>query len=244
VDQSLYPGTWPYITIGKLFFQQRNAAGVLGNYACSAASSAAANVVFTAGHCLNGGPPNPGNRWSQNVIFVPAYENGAQPYGRFACGFKTVATAWFVSGDPARDVGACRVGVSSLAPNKTLTQSVGWLGFAWNQSRFQHWHAFGYPGEPPFNGLLMIVCAASWAVTDGNPAIGAPDPHGIGCDMNRGSSGGPWVKAFKTGNWINGVNSYKYFASQPLAVYSPYFDTYVNQIRCYAATGTWPPPAC
>jgi V8-like Glu-specific endopeptidase len=239
VDQALYPGTYPYITVGKLFFQQRGVDGVLRNYVCSGASSAAGNVVFTAGHCLSTGR----STWSTNVIFVPSYENGAEPYGRFACTFMTVGASWHSSRQFARDVGACRVGVSNLFPFRTLTQSVGWLGFAWNQSRYQHWHAMGYPQQAPFNGQLMTVCTASWATTDLNASISSPDPNGIGCDMTKGSSGGPWVRLFKGANHINGLNSYKY-GTRPLAMYSPYFDTYVNRIRCYAATGVWPPPAC
>jgi V8-like Glu-specific endopeptidase len=211
---------------------------------CSGASSAAANVVFTAGHCLNGGPPNPQNRWSSSVIFVPAYENGARPYGSFACGFMTVGNTWYSSGDFARDVAACRTGNSNISPFKTLTQAVGYLGFTWNQPRYQLWHALGYPSAAPFNGQWMTVCTASWAVTDLSVTIGYPDPQGVGCDMTPGASGGPWIKGFKGGNWINSVNSYKYTTAQPLAMYGPYFDTYVNQVRCYAATGTWPPPAC
>jgi hypothetical protein len=259
VPTILYPGNYPYTTIGKLFFQQRHRiTGVVGNYVCSASSvptSAATArirrpVLWTAGHCLSNGSTNPATRaFSTNVIFVPNYENGAQPYGRFVCGTLYVATAWHVGYDFTRDLGACAIGPNALG--QSLPSRVGTLGFAWNQSRLQHWSQFGYPAAAPFNGQWMVVCESSHAVDDTAIAGSGPDPIGVGCDMTGGSSGGPWVMRWKNqspptpvagGGFVNGHNDYKYInPARPLAMYSPYFDTLANQIRCAAATGAATP---
>ena len=92
----------------------------------------------------------------------------------------------------------------------------------------------------------MVVCESSHATDDTSvPGIGA-DPQGVGCDMTGGSSGGPWVMGWKNqtgpnplpgGGFVNGHNDYKY-GTQPLAMYSPYFDSVANQVRCGAATGS------
>jgi hypothetical protein len=48
----------------------------------------------------------------------------------------------------------------------------------------------------------------------------------MGCDMTRGSSGGPWIRKFSgvagSANYLNGNNSYRY-TSHPEEMFSPYF---------------------
>jgi len=249
VDTILYPGHYPYTTIGKLFFSQLDATtGRVGNFVCSASSVPSASaagvqhrpVLWTAGHCVSNGA----GTFSTNVIFIPDYENGAQPYGQFVCGQLWTTTRWHTARDFTRDMGACAIGNNQRG--QSLPSAVGFLGFAWNQSRQQHWDEFGYPAAPPFNGQWMVVCESSHATDDTSvPGVGQ-DPQGVGCDMTGGSSGGPWVIGWKSqkgadplpgGGYVNGHNDYKYTAAQPLAMYSPYFDTVANQVRCGAATG-------
>ena len=59
---------------------------------------------------------------------------------------------------------------------------------------------------------------------------------------DRGSSVGsprPRRTPLPGGGWVNGHNDYKYInPAQPLAMYSPYYDTLANQLRCGAATGS------
>jgi V8-like Glu-specific endopeptidase len=232
VDDQLYPGVYPYIAIGKLLFLQN---GI--QYVCSAASvesPAASPTVWTAGHCLSDG----NGTFSTKVGFVPSWKNGAAPYGFYPATQLAVATSWHVNGDFTRDYGAFQVGTNALlgGEGQTLQSQVGTLGFAWNQSRIQHWDDFGYPAANPFDGQLMTTCQASHAVDDTGSQGAGPDPIGIGCDMTGGSSGGPWILLFKRGSYINGHNDYKYVVpAEPLAMYSPYFDTVANQVRCAAA---------
>ena len=82
----------------------------------------------------------------------------------------------------------------------------------------------------------MTVCQASHAYDDITIAGAGPDPFAIGCDMTGGSSGGPFIKNFKSGNYINGHNDYKYVnPALPLAMFSPYLDGLANTVRCVAS---------
>lgn len=217
----------PYKAIGKMYFSQSG-----NDFVCSGASvKATRNIVFTAGHCISNGA----GTFSTNVLFSPARRPGAHPHGRFPGLGMTTTTIWHFDGDLTGDFGAFEVATNNAG--QTLKSRVGALGFAYNQSRIQHWNAFGYPAQPPFSGNTMVRCEASHAVDDTAIPGTGPDPMGIGCDMTPGSSGGPWIMRLRTDNWLNSVNSYRYLPGQPLAMYGPYFDSLANQVRCSAGGG-------
>jgi V8-like Glu-specific endopeptidase len=239
VDLPLYnaafthTGVYPYIAVGKVFFTQNGS-----NYVCSGASvvsAAAFQTVWTAGHCLNDGSQT----FNTNTVFVPAYRNGNAPHGLFTATVLVTTSAWHNNGDFTRDLGAFRVGLNGAG--QTLQSRVGSLGFAWNQPRAQHYNDFGYPAAAPFTGLVMVTCQASHAYDDITIPGAGPDPFAIGCDMTGGSSGGPFIKNFKSANYINGHNDYKYInPALPLAMFSPYFDTLANTVRCVASGNAGP----
>ena len=58
--------TYPYCTVGKVFFRQNG-----GSWVASAASIGN-NGNFTAGHVVHAGN-NQASGWSTNMVFVPAY---------------------------------------------------------------------------------------------------------------------------------------------------------------------------
>ena len=206
---------WPFITIGKLFFTQNN-----GSWVCSASSIASgttSHAIITAGHCINDGK----GHWSSNMVFVPAYNNGAAPYGQWLVIFATerAFTAWVSGANLARDVAGAKV--SNNSDGITLAQTVGWLGFAWNQSRVNAWWQIGYPQAAPFTGAWMIACQASYAYD--SPFGTSPKPMGVGCDQTGGTSGGPWVLGMGGGNYVNGVQSHRRTGFNK-ELYSPYID--------------------
>ena len=219
---------YPYRTIGKLFFKRGGR-----SYVCSA-SSIGNYAIWTAGHCLHEGNGQSGG-WSTNVVFVPAYRDGSAPYGQWSAKALWVRTAWYKNGIPK---GLCQdMGGAILFPksSKRISQVVGWLGFAWNWSRIQHWHALGYPAASPFNGMRMIETEASYAY---NGSVGcSPAPIGIGCDMTGGCSGGPWIWRFGTGNYLNGDNSYRR-TTRPEELFSPYFGNHAKSLRDTLVKGT------
>ncbi len=219
VLSSLY-STYPYRTIGKVFFSLNGS-----NYVCSG-SSIGNKAVLTAGHCVSDGGKK---KWATNWTFVPAYKNGNKPYGTWPAFWLTTFTAWLNNGQWGRDVGFATV---TNQGGKTLAKTVGLLGFAWNYSRKQHWNVFGYPAGSPWNGEWMVETQASYATVY---AGASPDTTGVGTSQRPGFSGGPWILKFVPGdsganNYANGVNS-MYFFDSPDEIFSPYFDTSVKNLK-------------
>jgi V8-like Glu-specific endopeptidase len=86
--------TYPYSTVGKVFFRQNGRSWV------ASAASIGNNGIFTAGHVVHAGN-NQASGWSTNMVFVPAYKDGVAPFGQFTvrqlftrpCGIRTAILA-------------------------------------------------------------------------------------------------------------------------------------------------------
>ena len=136
-------------------------------------------------------------------------------------------------------------GVAIVEPLNGLSirQTVGALGFAWNQPLEQPRIAMGYPVKPtpPYNGQKQVISEASTAFYDANQTI-PPIPVGIVSQMQNGASGGPWMlnQAITTTegyNLLNGQNSYIYSSQE--AIYSPYFgDVAKSMYDCAAGSAS------
>jgi hypothetical protein len=210
-----------------------------GNFVCSGTVVNTANAtsignrstVWTAGHCVSDGA----GRFHLNWVFVPAYRDGVRPFGTWTAKELNTRTEWHSFGNFEEDVAGAIVNPLSGA---LLQNRVGAQGISFNQPYPQHWHSFGYPQDPPFNGNRQHVCAASYAKQDNpNPRSG-PLAIGIGCDMTGGASGGGWILGFNgSGGFVNSVNSYKYTSpSQPLAMYGPYHGTAAQSLYNFVRT--------
>ncbi|HEX9415712.1 MAG TPA: hypothetical protein VF895_03290 [Gaiellaceae bacterium] len=216
----------PARTWGKIFFSAPD-----GDYVCSGTAITSQNksVVWTAGHCAaNGGRRSFYNkRW----IFVPGYDNGTAPYGRFVGKRFFTTQGWYRNEDSAVDLAAV---VVSPVKQKTLVDTVGGQGIAFNQLRRQEYVSGGYPADDPFDGESLYVCDAPY----GNSDLGAkPATIAIGCDMTGGSSGGGWLVNVQNGlGMLVSVNSYGYF-DQPDAMYGPYQGSIAQKL--YRQASTW-----
>jgi hypothetical protein len=224
VAQSLYGTTsssYPYRAIGKVFFSKGGS-----DYVCSG-SSIGGRAVLTAGHCVSDGNGSFHSKW----IFVPAYKKNIEPYGRWTGRYFFVFDAWHKKADYSRDVAFAVVDDQG---GKKLSAKVGSLGFSYNQSRVQHWNAFGYPRTAPWDGQYLVETQASYAIAD---ASCTPNTIGIGTTQTDGCSGGPWIRSFvpdgpTASNYANGVHSYFYTKpNQPNQIYSPYFDSLVKSLK-------------
>lgn len=212
---------WPYCTIGKLFFKRDG-----GSYVCSA-TSIGNNAIWTAGHCLHSGN-NSASGWATDVVFIPAYRNRETPLGQWKVKQLFTSKRWYEKGNPGGLIEDWGGAILYPLDGKKISQRVGWLGFAWNWSRHQHWYAMGYPADPPYDGQKLIANPASFAYT-AEVSNGVP-PTGIGCDMTGGSSGGPWITQFGNKNYLNGNNSYRRIGKSQ-EMFSPYFSEKAKKFK-------------
>lgn len=211
----------PVKTVGKVFFTLAGA-----NYVCSGNSVSAKNksTVSTAGHCVNEGP----GTFATNFVFVPAYENGTAPYGKWTATSLYAPTQWSSGGDMAYDTGFAVVGPNSSGQN--LADVVGASGVAFSQARGLTYKSFGYPAASPFDGETLKSCTGTASDDPYNPQF---NTQGIPCDMTGGSSGGPWFIGTSSSGVQNSINSYGYDRSA--VMYGPYWGSVIQQAYNSAA---------
>ncbi len=210
----------PISNIGKVFFTI-NGSG----YVCSGNSVNSTNgsTVSTAGHCMNEGP----GVYYKDFVFVPAYENGAAPYGKWPARTLIATSQWVNNGDINYDTGFA---VVSTLNGKRLADVVGASGVAFNQSRGLNYTAYGYPAAAPYDGQRLWSCAGKATndrINSGNTTQGIP------CTMTGGSSGGPWFIGTGSNGLQNSVNSYGYNGVQMM--YGPYWGTVIQNTYKTAA---------
>lgn len=178
-------------TAGKVFFQ--NASG--GTFACSATVANADNksVVLTAGHCVvDAGTGEVYRNW----VFIPGYANGNRPFGTFT------ARALFHLGQYVSTRGDANwdlaYAVMGQVGGRSLVDTVGAQGIAFNSPTGRHVHSFGYGGSAAEgNGERLNHCEG-----DEYPDAGRPGSTmwGIDCVQTGGSSGGGFLADFNTSN--------------------------------------------
>ncbi|SDL82343.1 hypothetical protein SAMN04487916_11545 [Arthrobacter sp. ov407] len=211
----------PVPHIGKVFF-------TLGgtNYVCSGNSVSSTNksTVTTAGHCVNEGP----GAFATKFTFVPAYLNGAAPYGMWTAKALYAPTQWSSSGDMTYDTGFA---VMSTLNGQYLTDVVGGSGLQFNAARGLSYKSFGYPAASPFNGESLKSCSGTAANDPYNPQF---NTQGISCNMTGGSSGGPWFIGTSASGYQNSINSYGY-GTKSTKMYGPYWGTVIQQAYTTAA---------
>ena len=229
---------FPNYTILKMFFtQDYDGDGNVvepSNFVCSA-STFGPDEAWTAGHCvtnnLNGAGINAG--WSYNVQVCPVYDNGLV-HGHGCWGSDEVVSllGYRNGGNGNIDFGAIDTSANGTVVPGALGAHTGWLGFAWNQSRDQHWVAMGYPAEAPFAGGKIIMAASGYGYDDDwQPDL--IEGVAMGSDLTGGSSGGPWIIQYGIpgqvagfgSNLINGHNDWRWVGGGvPNQMVSPYYD--------------------
>jgi V8-like Glu-specific endopeptidase len=212
-----YPSTY-----GKVFFTSNS--GV--NYVCSGTAIASANesLVWTAGHCVNEGP----GAFYKNFLFVPAYRDGAAPYGKFAGSTLLTTSGWQASGEWGVDLGAAVVATNGSG--QTLSDAVDEAPLVFNAPRNQAYRLYGYPAAQKFSGQRMRICQTSWLMDD---TSATPDTMGTSCDMTGGSSGGAWVTSSGA---VASVVSYGY-SSLRNVLFGPHLEAEAQSLYAAASAG-------
>jgi V8-like Glu-specific endopeptidase len=179
---------WPEVAIGKLF----NNEGF-----CSASVVSGNNVIVTAAHCCW---DRSQNNWIGGWSFAPAYNNGSTPFGLFGWSSATVLNSWINNGDVHSDV--CVIKLQNDGNGRGVTFYTGWLGRSWNWPATQIHHALGYPVNIGGGNSLELCVSESNPTT---PGCGSDNVLDTGCSMTFGSSGGPWIRNYRTDSWVNSV---------------------------------------
>ncbi|HBO44452.1 MAG TPA: hypothetical protein DD670_11065 [Planctomycetaceae bacterium] len=104
--------------------------------------------VLTAGHCVY----DTDLGWATSITVVPAYENGAKPYGEAKSAQLHSWTGWTGSASYNHDIGI----IDLDRPIGALTS---WYGYGYNTSwtffTGNTFHNPGYPAESPYDGKYM-----------------------------------------------------------------------------------------
>ncbi len=193
----------PYATVGKMFmvFDDKNYVGT--------GWVVAERAVFTAGHCVysakDGG-------WADKILFVPQYDNGSAPVGRWTATTIYSLKGWTGKRDFKYDMGVF-VTDRLIRPE---TGSLGWMAnYPPNQGPYK---SIGYPARPvpgySFNGKHM------WQSIGG--FIRGSNPIQMHNNMTQGCSGGPWTVTRNRRIYANGLNSFRH-RDEPNTMHSPYF---------------------
>ncbi|MEU4570273.1 hypothetical protein [Micromonospora sp. NPDC023956] len=207
-------------TVGKVFFYNP----VDGkNYVCSAGTvnSGSKLLVMSAGHCVHGGR---GGQWMQNWIFVPLYNYGSEPYGRWSAKYLTTFNAWVNDSNWDRDV--AYVTVWPNGSNQRVVDVVGGNGLSVNYSYEQPVTILAYPAAAPFDGGWQQYCQGTtyrpgvWPFQENKIALG--------CGFTGGSSGSVWLRQYNDAyGYVNGIMSTLDSAGVNR---SSYFDTAVMDV--------------
>lgn len=211
--------TYPNRTIGKLYvsFGERE------NYVCSAAM-VGRNILLTAGQCIHWE-----NRWVEEVMFIPGYHLGQEPYGRWRGRYFITFTGWAQNRNLGLDVGFVLLYQNN---NQSLGDIVGYMGVAYNGDPSQVvWNQYAYPCDDPFSGDRLVAVQSGFGEWDAHPDdLWA---MGVGNNMTAGNAGGPWVIWLEGWPYAYGLSSYGY-PSCAENDYSPYFGQHVADLYAYA----------
>ena len=217
-DPTVYPNT----TNGKVFGRIPG----VGGYTCSASVVHAKNrsVLFTAGHCVM--DPREGS-FARKLVFVPAYDRGSRPFGRWSWDVIFVDRRWARRANINYDYAAV---VMRRSRGRRVERAVGSLGFAFNiPAKRQHYRPVGYPFNK-FDTEVMWECGSRYGGRDPFYRKPGPAPIGIGCDMLGGASGGGWSIA---NNRLASVTSFG-FDDRPDELYGPRLSKRANRMRLAA----------
>jgi len=206
---------------GRAFGQRYSCSGTVVN-------SDNRSMVWTAGHCVHGLDAQGQGEFFEDLIFVPGYENGVEPFGSWAAQELLAPTRWRNREDLRYDFAAI-----VLAPNTSglIADVVGSRGIAFNQQPNESFQSFGYPAlpNPPFDGELLQSCTSggSGRILDGVIAMG--------CDMQEGSSGGGWLIRDE---YVSSIQSFGAPILFPRVAFGPYLGDAAKTLYDFARDGT------
>jgi hypothetical protein len=137
------------------------------------------------------------------------------------------------------DYGFARVGLGGKT-DADLDVVVGGaysLNLDIEQLNVQQW-AFGYPAQGRYKGKDLVYCTNTTASLINDP--NGSNTWGMNCNMNGGSSGGPWVTGTTnpgaSAGTVSSLNSYGY--SGLTYMFGPKFDDDTSTVLQAVISGT------
>lgn len=215
-------------TTGRVFWSCQP--GYQSSCSASVIPSTSGDVIVTAAHCVF---DTNTVSWMINCnwIFVPGYNNGNAPYGRWPARQVAALTTW-TNSNPDYNADVAFVALSQLN-GKHISQVTGTQSIGFNYARDQRTFSFGYPVNLA-NGQVLQSCSgvptASQYTYNNYRGLALSN-----CLMTGGSSGGPWLQEFDESTGVGvtySVNSFTY-SPAPNTMNGPYFDSNIQLIWDY-----------
>jgi V8-like Glu-specific endopeptidase len=191
-----------------------------GNHFCTASvvASPGRDLLITAAHCINGGK-NGGYR--QDIVFIPGYRDGQEPFGVWVPARLLVAPQWENSSDPDYDVGFI---VLKPHDGKNVEEVLGANQLGINPGYENLVRVTGYPNSKD----APVTCV-------GRTSQQSQSQLRFECDgFAGGTSGSPWVTHFNprtlTGTIVGVLGGYQEGGSTEDISYSAYLGPEVEQL--------------
>lgn len=234
---------YPYSAAGKLFFTNPR---TNQNFVCTA-SVLRPRIVVTAGHCVtNPSTTAAGRFFYTNFLFVPAFNNGAAPFGSWTSSQQWVLNAWYFSNGSVPNAGDVAFLVMNDRVVSGATRKIGsvtgWLGYSTNALVKNHVTMLGYPCN-------LDSCQRMESTNAGSFASGGSNTQIYGSAMRGGASGGPWIQDFGVNpvsnptvtlgiNHLVAVTSYGPTATEPKYLGASILDANFTSVLTSACNAT------
>ena len=183
------------LRVGALFVRAPG-----GNHFCTAGvvGSPGKDLLITAAHCINGGNNSTGYR--SDIVFIPDYRDGQEPFGVWEPAKLLVARQWADSSDPDYDVGFV---VLKPHGDRNIQEILG-ANRLGTDLRYQYLvHVTGYPAS----SSAPITCV-NWTSRYSDTQLRFECAGYTG-----GTSGSPWVIRFSprshTGTIVGVIGGYQ-----------------------------------
>ena len=208
------------LRVGALFEHDAS-----GNHFCTASvvSSPGKDMLITAAHCIHGGK---GSGYRSDIVFIPGYRDGQEPFGVWTPAKLLVAPQWADSSDPDFDVGFV---VLQPDDGRNIEQVLGANRLMTDTGYRYLVHVTGYPdsaGSP----ITCVNWTSRQSATQLRFQCGG---------YTGGTSGSPWVTRFstrsRTGVIVGVIGGYQQGGDTDAVSYSVRLDAAILRLYQQAA---------